>query len=86
MPLSVIKYPRGNNVYFTQDYFHRKYTIDCHIACDLAALQYDYQVVRFDRYIDMVGSNRGRKKLQAKTKVALPNDYIIADATLLLQR
>ena len=86
MPLSVIKYPRGNYVYFTQDYFHRKYTIDCHIACNLAALQHGYQVTRFDRYIDMVGGNRGKRKLQAKTKIALNNDYIIADATLLLQR
>lgn len=81
-----IKYPRGRNVMFTQDYFHRKYTIDCHIACDLAAEEHGFEVLAFDRYFDKVGNNRTGGNLQAKTKIEIDGDYIIADATLLLKK
>lgn len=81
-----IKYPRGRNVMFTQDYFHRKYTIDCHIACDLAAKEQGFEVLAFDRYFDKVGNNRTGGNLQARTKIDIDGDYIIADATLLLKK
>ena len=80
-----IKIPIGRNVLFTQDYFHRKYTIDCHIAFDLAALENDFEVIEFDRYFDKTGNNRTNRNLQAKTKIVIENEYIIADATMLVQ-
>ena len=79
-----IRIPKGRTVMFTQDYFHRKYTIDCHIACDISAKKYGIQILGFDRYFDKTGNNRTRKNLQAKTKLEIANDYLIADATLLV--
>ena len=79
-----IRIPKGRNVLFTQDYFHRKYTIDCHIACDLSSKKNSIEVRAFDRYFDKTGNNRTAKNLQAKTKIEIGNDYIIADATLLI--
>ncbi len=80
-----IRIPKGRTVMFTQDYFHRKYTIDCHIACDLSAVQHGVKVLFFDRYFDKTGNNRISKNLQAKTKVATDLDYIIADGSLLIE-
>lgn len=79
-----VRMPKGRTVMFTQDYFHRKYTIDCHIACDLAAKRNGIQVIAFDRYFDKTGNNRTRKNLQAKTKLEIGRDYLIADGTLLI--
>lgn len=81
-----IKIPKGRTVLFTQDYFHRKYTIDCHISCDLSAKKKDSTVVFFDRYFDKTGNNRNTANLQARTKIALTGDYIIADGTCLLEK
>ncbi|MGH1433802.1 MAG: hypothetical protein ACRBG0_05000 [Lewinella sp.] len=81
-----VRIPKGRTVMFTQDYFHRKYTIDCHIACDLSAKQEGIQVLEFDRYFDKTGNNRTGKNLQARTKIKIGREYLIADATLLLQK
>lgn len=79
-----VKIPKGRMVIFTQDYFHRKYTIDCHISCDIAAKKKGLDIPFFDRYFDKVGNNRNDSNLQAKTKVTLAGDYIIADGAFLL--
>lgn len=79
-----IKIPKGRSILFTQDYFHRKYTIDCHISCDLSAQKKVLNIKFFDRYFDKVGNNRKNGNLQARTKVDLFNDYIIADGAFLL--
>lgn len=83
---SDIRMPKGRTVLFTQDYFHRKYTIDCQISCDLAAKELGISVIHFDRYFDKTGNNRTSKNLQAKTKIGIGNDYLIADGTLLLAK
>ncbi len=80
-----IKYPRGRSVVFTQDYFHRKYTIDAHIACLQDCLANDLQLIFFDRYFDKIGNNRVQKNLQAKTRMELYGEYIIPDGALLIK-
>jgi len=86
MEATEINVPKGNLVLFTQDYFHRKYTIDCHIACDLETRKREISVDFFHRYFDKTGNNRTARNLQAKTKIDLEGDYIIADGAFLLSK
>ena len=81
-----IRMPKGRTVMFTQDYFHRKYTIDCHISCDIAARERNIDIIHFDRYFDKTGNNRTGRNLQAKTKLEIGNDYLIADGAILMEK
>ncbi|WP_045113463.1 hypothetical protein [Microscilla marina] len=80
-----IRLPTNNNSLFYQDYFHRKYTIDCHIRASNWAKESGIEVLFFDRYFDKVGNNRIDKNMRAKTKINLKNkQYLIADGVLMI--
>lgn len=81
-----INTPIGTSTMFSSDYFHRKYTIDCHIAIEMSAKENGCEVLFFDRYFDKIGSNRKGGLSRAKTKIDLENGrYLIADGIFMLQ-
>lgn len=80
-----IKIPKGRGVQFSQDYFHRKSTIECQISLEKATQASELEIDFFDRYFDKTGSSR-RGGLNVKTKLLLDDDnFIIADAIFLLK-
>lgn len=80
-----IKIPLNKNL-FSQDYFHRKSTIDFQIHLDLWAKNNEASVAFFDTYFDKIGNNRTKKNLRAKTKIDLQGDsYMIPDGVFLLE-
>lgn len=78
--------PKGTSTLFSNDYEHRKITIDCHIACAQACEQEGIEVIQFDRYFDKTGNNRSGKNLKAKTSITYPGGYIIADGSFLIAK
>ncbi len=80
-----IRMPIGRSNTFFKDYFHRRSTIDFHINLENWAGQSEVQVLLFDTYFDKLGNNRRSKNLRAKTKVDLPNGYIIPDAVFMIE-
>lgn len=81
-----IRLPIGTSSLFSNDYFHRKSTINCEIALELAAPAQDCEVLFFDTYFDKLGSNRKGGTSRAKTKIDMKEGkYLIADAVFMLQ-
>lgn len=82
-----IKMPIGTSTLFNNDYFHRKYTIDCEIRTYQTAAQNGNEVVFFERYFDHTGSNRKKGSAsRAKTKIDIDKDnYLIADGVFMLE-
>lgn len=75
-----IRIPIGRQ-HYTNDYFHRRYTIDFHILVSQWAEVEGANILFFDTYFDKTGNNRKGKNLRAKTKIDLAGDkYIIPDA------
>ena len=81
-----IKIPKGTGVLFTSDYYHRKFTIDCHIQCMIESNSNGVDVIDFHRYFDKVGSQRQGGTLKAKTYIDYTSGYIISDASALLTK
>lgn len=80
-----IRLPTNSNSLFYQDYFHRKYTIDCHITVNNWAKKNGIEVLFFDRYFDKVGNNRINKNMRAKTRISLKDKhYLIADGIFMI--
>lgn len=77
--------PKGRATHFTQDYFHRKYTIDFQIAITKTAEQEGMEVAFFDRYFDKVGSNRKGDSVSIAKITLGKNAYLIPDAVFLLE-
>ena len=78
--------PTDTSKLFYQDYFHRKFTIDCHIAIQMWADLHGIEMIFFDRYFDKVGNNRIAKNMKAKTKIMIKGDqYIIADGIFMIR-
>lgn len=82
--LDEIKYPRGTSTLFSSDYEHRKFTLDCHIACSTECKMDGIELHQFDRYFDKLGNNRIGKNLKAKTSIVFSDGYIIADGSFLI--
>jgi len=79
-----IKYPKGKNAFFSQNYWHRKFTIDCEIEARFWAKSKGFQTKISDRDFDKVGSNR-KGKGRAKTSVlCYDGKYITPDANFVL--
>ena len=100
MPTDTIKLPRSKHSFFTQDYAHRKHTIDCEIAFHQAAKKLKYQVLTSHRYFDSLpvpktGKDQQRSTSSSKNRRisyhaatrfrSSPNQHLIADAVFLLQ-
>lgn len=80
-----IKYPKGNNGLFQQDYFHRINTINVHIAFNNWAKASGYGLLFFRSYFDKLSSGK-EKGFRAESAILIQgNDYLIADAICLLQ-
>ena len=80
-----IRFPKGKQSLFQQDYFHRMYTIDVHIAlikwAELNGVTVDY----FCTYFDKLSSGKD-KGYRAESAIRLgEHDYLIADALCILQ-
>jgi len=80
-----IRFPKWRKIAFTSDYFHRKYTIDCHISCDLFSEKSWYEVAHFDRYFDTKKKDGEKRKYVMATQMLIGNHNLIADWTLLLK-
>lgn len=76
-----IKAPIGNGSLFARDYFHRKYTIDFHIAFNQFLEEINGEIKFLDYYFDKIGNNRTKGNLRAKNKIDLnaEGSYIIPD-------
>ncbi|MCW3108642.1 MAG: hypothetical protein JWQ09_3148 [Segetibacter sp.] len=80
-----IKLPIGTATLFTQDYFHRKSTIDFHILVNQWCNLHERKLVFFNRYFDTKGSNRTKEKLTSLTKIFLEDDrFFIPDGVFQL--
>ena len=67
-----IKVPSGVNQIYLKDYFHRKYTIDFHIAFRQWVESQEGQVDFLNYYFDKVGNNRsGNDYVTALNKIQL---------------
>lgn len=78
--------PKGRATYFSQDYFHRKYTIDTQIAIHQEAKKQGMEVSFFVRYFDKVGSARkGGLTSLAKINIDSKN-FIIPDGIFMIDR
>lgn len=80
-----IRIPIGRSTHFFKDYFHRCYTIDFHIELSKWAESNESSLIFFDTYFDKLGNNRQGKNLRAKTKVDLPEGYLIPDGVFKLK-
>jgi len=86
IPENKIQLPIGTSTLFYNDYFHRKFTIDCQIATYQAAEEKGWEVVFFERYFDKTGSNRRGDTSRAKTRIDMNDgNYLIADGVFMLQ-
>ncbi len=78
--------PIGTSTIFTNDYFHRKFTLDCHIAVQTQSEAKDCELIFFERYFDKLGSNRSGGTSRAKTRINMNEErYLIADGVFMLQ-
>ncbi len=80
-----VRYPKGNNGLFQQDYFHRINTVNVHIAFIGWAAANDATVISFRTYFDKLSSGK-EKGYRAESAIHVQaDDYLIADALCLLQ-
>lgn len=80
-----IRFPKGNNGLFQQDYFHRVNTINVHIAFSSWAEKNALELLFFRTYFDKLSSGTV-KGFRAESAILIGgNDYLIADALCLLQ-
>ncbi|MDI1256728.1 MAG: hypothetical protein PSV16_11570 [Flavobacterium sp.] len=79
-----VRYPKGKNGLFQQDYFHRIHTIDVHIAFNRWAMASDMDILFFQTYFDKLSSGR-EKGYRAESAILISDkNYLIADALCLL--
>lgn len=87
MQADEIQLPIGTSTLFNNDYFHRKFTIDCQIATYQMAEQKGWEVLFFERYFDKTGSNRKGGTSRAKTKIDMDDGhYLIADGVFMIEK
>lgn len=78
--------PKGKSTLFTQDYFHRKMTIDFQIAITLESEKQGMSVPFFDRYFDKEGSARNGS-LTSIARISLGKTaFIVPDVVFLLEQ
>ncbi len=74
---------------YHRDYDHRKRTIDFQIALTQAVATHErLKLVRFDRYFDKTGANRGTgQPLRSDTRIDLDADFsLVPDANFVIAR
>ncbi len=80
-----IRFPKGNNGLFQQDYFHRINTINVHIAFKDWAIDNGADLLFFRTYFDKLSSGK-EKGYRAESAILIQGtEYLIADALCLLQ-
>jgi hypothetical protein len=67
-PMTQVKFPKGNTVLFSQDYFHRISTIDMHIALQEWASNHDVELLFFLTYFDKASTGKA-KGFKAETTI-----------------
>ncbi len=81
-----IRMPIGKSTFAYKDYYHRKITINCHIALCGAAKRESFSICFCEFYYDKIGNNRRDKNLRAKTRINISrSEYLIADAVFMIQ-
>lgn len=73
---SQIKAPRGFSTNSLKDYFHRRYTIDFHIALNQWLLKNNGKIQFLNYYFDKAGNNRDKgmnKKVTALNRITFKN-------------
>lgn len=81
----LIRFPKGNNGLFQQDYFHRINTINVHIAFNSWAITSGVDLLFFRTYFDKLSSGK-EKGYRAESAILIQgSEYLIADALCLLQ-
>jgi hypothetical protein len=86
--VDTIKSPIGLSTVFRNDYWHRTYTLDFHIALRQWTDLKSPEVLFFDTYFDKVGNNRKNANLRAKTRLHIDQkkqQYLIPDAIFMLE-
>lgn len=79
-----VRFPKGSNGFFQQDYFHRLNLITVHIALNRFAAANDMDLLFFQTYFDKLSSGR-EKGYRAESAIMInEKDYLIADALCLL--
>ena len=80
-----VKYPKGKNGLFQQDYFHRLNTISVHIAFNRWAMVNDLDLLFFRAYFDKLTTGK-EKGYRAESAIIInEKEYLIADALCMLQ-
>ena len=81
----LVRFPKGNNGLFQQDYFHRIHTINVHIAFNSWAIKNNMEIDFFRTYFDKLSSGK-EKGFRAESSITIgEGHYLIADAICLLQ-
>jgi len=75
-----VKTPGWKKVFFTKDYFHKKYTIDCHISCYLESQCGEFEIREYSRYFDRF------KWRTSQSKISIGDETIVADSLLYLNQ
>lgn len=81
IPMKEVHYPRGA-VSLSTDFYHRRNTVDLHIALHKWATATDSSVEFFHTYFDKQGANHSNNQedlLRSLTRVKLGNDFFIPD-------
>lgn len=80
-----VRFPKGKGVLFQQDYFHRVYTVDFHIALQEQSSDNDWGLLFFLSYFDK-GSSAKKRGYKAESTITISrNEYLVADALCMLQ-
>ena len=79
-----IKIPIGTVQPFYNDYWHRRHTLSCEIACKTQCEERNIEVIDFYRYFDKAIKEAGKRGTRTMTKFPYGEKDIIADATFLL--
>ncbi len=80
-----VRFPKGSNGLFQQDYFHRINTINVHLAFNKWAMTNDLDLLFFRTYFDKLSSGK-EKGFRAESAIFVNDkEYLIADALCMLQ-
>ncbi|WP_396146053.1 hypothetical protein [Flavobacterium sp.] len=80
-----VRYPKGKNGLFQQDYFHRVNLITFHIHFNLWAMANDLDLLFFRAYFDKLTTGK-EKGYRAESAIPInEEEYLIADAICMLQ-
>lgn len=80
-----VRFPKGKNGLFQQDYFHRINTINVHIAFNRWAMVNDLDLLFFRAYFDKLTTGKEKGYRAESAIIVNEKEYLIADALCMLQ-